>query len=106
MENRYRPAAARTTTNALRASANRDVAFTYREDYDIVQFALTWTSFGNLANEHIWVEFGMNPARYVDRLAEALDGPIARTLDPGALQELRRFVATKLHERHMTTRQP
>ena len=97
MRNNQHPASTRRPITPL--SHHRDITTVYREEHDLVQFALTWLPFGNRANEQIWTEFGMTPARYVDRLAEALDSPVRRTLHPETLQELKRFVSAKMIER-------
>ncbi|MFF2113231.1 hypothetical protein [Rhodococcus koreensis] len=47
----------------------------------------------------------MTPSRYVDRLAEALEGPVRRTLHPETLQELKRFVSHQMIERRRRNHQ-
>ncbi|GAF50314.1 hypothetical protein [Rhodococcus wratislaviensis] len=103
MRNDKRPLPTRRPLNHL--ARRRGIATVSREEHALVQFALTWLPFGNIANEYLWVEFGMTPSRYVDRLAEALEGPVRRTLHPETLQELKRFVSQQIIDRRRRNHQ-
>ena len=103
MRNDQRPAPTRRPIN--HPGRRRGISTVCREERALVEFALTWLPFGTIANEHIWVEFGMTPTRYVDRLAEALEGPVRRTLHPETLQELKRFVSHQMIERRRRNQQ-
>lgn len=62
------------------------------EDAQILDFARRWLPYGGGSPEDILVEFGMTPARYLDRLGRVLDKPVSRRLDPVTYARLRNFV--------------
>jgi hypothetical protein len=88
-------------TLRVQAIALDDSETISRYDRDIVLFALTWLPFGGVSAEHIWLEFGMTPDRYIDRLTEFLGGPGARRLHDDCARELRRFVSARNVERRL-----
>jgi hypothetical protein len=72
-----------------------------RHDRDIVLFALKWLPFRGASAEHIWLEFGMTPDRYLDRLVEFLNSPKAAALQHDSARELRRFASARDLERRI-----
>ena len=65
-------------------------------DSAILTFARSWYGYGGGSAEDIYVEFGLHPKTYFERLKALLDSPAAADIDESTRERIRAVCARRL----------
>ncbi|MGW4340671.1 DUF3263 domain-containing protein [Rhodococcus koreensis] len=68
---------------------------TANEDAQILDYARRWLPYGGGTAGDLLIEFGLTPARYLNRLEAIIDGPESEHMDTEFRAQLHEFVTQK-----------